>query len=59
MGFEEPDMTVQLREIKEQLVGMNSRIAYHFMAMMNAIASEAKHGPRLFTVQERKDSVFK
>lgn len=48
-GFEERDVSVQLREIKEQLAGLNSRIADYFMAMMRAIADEAKHGPRLFT----------
>ena len=52
-GFEEHDMSVQLREIKEQLAGMDSRIANYFMATMNAIADEAKHGPRLFTFRYR------
>ncbi|MBK9210556.1 MAG: hypothetical protein IPL71_20650 [Anaerolineales bacterium] len=43
-------MSVQLtREIKEQLTGMDSRIANYFMATMRAIADEAKDGPRLFT----------
>ena len=53
-GFEEPDMSVQLREIKEQLAGMDSRIANYFMATMRAIADEAKHGPRLFTFRSRE-----
>ena len=33
---------VQLREINERLAGMDSRIANYFMAMMRAIADEAK-----------------
>ncbi|MFN8598455.1 MAG: COR domain-containing protein [Anaerolineae bacterium] len=49
MGFEERDLSVQLREIKEQLAGMDSRIANYFWATMNAIADEGKNGPRLFT----------
>jgi len=56
LGFEERDMTVQLHEIQEQLTqareqiaGLDSRIADYFWATMNAIADEAKHGPRLFT----------
>ncbi len=53
MGFEERDTSVQLREIQEQIVGMDSRIANYFMATMNAIADEAKNGPRLFTFRER------
>ena len=54
MGFEERDMSVQLREIKEQLAGLDSRIANYFMATMHAIADEAKNGPRLFTFRERE-----
>jgi internalin A len=53
MGFEERDMSVQLREIKEQLAGMDSRIANYFMATLRAIADEAKNGPRLFTFRSR------
>jgi hypothetical protein len=53
MGFEERDMSVQLREIKEQLAGMDSRIANYFMATLRAIADEGKNGPRLFTFQQR------
>ncbi|HNK63956.1 MAG TPA: COR domain-containing protein, partial [Anaerolineales bacterium] len=53
MGFEERDMSVQLREIQEQLAGMDSRIANYFMATMHAIADEAKSGPRLFTFRSR------
>ncbi len=53
LGFEELSIDVQLREIKEQLAGMDSRIAHYFMATMNAIADEAKNGPRLFTFRSR------
>jgi len=53
MGFEERDTSVQLREIKEQLAGLDSRVANYFMAMMNAIADEGKSGPRLFTFRQR------
>ena len=44
-GFEERDMNVQLREINQQLDGMDSRIADYFMATMRAIADEAKEWP--------------
>ncbi len=50
-GFEERDMSVQLREINERLDGLDSRIADYFMATMRAIADEAKSGPRLFTLR--------
>jgi hypothetical protein len=50
-GFEERSVDEQLREIKEQLAGLDSRIANYFMAMMRAVADEAKHGPRLFTLR--------
>ncbi|MCG2785759.1 MAG: leucine-rich repeat domain-containing protein [Anaerolineae bacterium] len=53
-GFEERPVDVQLREIKEQLAGLDSRIANYFMAMMHAIADEAKDGPRLFTFRSRE-----
>ncbi|WP_225587819.1 COR domain-containing protein [Methylomonas fluvii] len=66
MGFEERDTSAQLREIQEQvaqaraqLAGMDSRIADYFMATMNAIANEAKRGPRLFTLREHKVSLLK
>ncbi len=54
MGFEERSVDTQLREIKEQLIGMDSRIANYFMATMRAIADEAKDGPRLFTLRSRE-----
>ena len=53
-GFEERDMSVQLREINERLTGLDSRIANYFMATMHAIADEAKDGPRLFTFRTRE-----
>jgi GTPase SAR1 family protein len=53
MGFEERPVEVLLREINAKLEGLDSRIANYFMAMMNAIADEAKNGPRLFTFRER------
>jgi Leucine-rich repeat (LRR) protein/GTPase SAR1 family protein len=63
-GFEERDMSVQLREIKEQvdlareqIAGLESRIANYFMATMRAIADEAKNGPRLFTLQSRESGL--
>ena len=54
LGFEELPIDIQLREIKEQLVGMDSRVAHYFMALMNAISDEAKNGPRLFTFRTRE-----
>ncbi|MCB9113213.1 MAG: leucine-rich repeat domain-containing protein [Anaerolineales bacterium] len=54
LGFEERTVDIQLREIKEQLTGLDSRVANYFMAMMNAIADEAKNGPRLFTLRSRE-----
>ncbi|MFN8433304.1 MAG: COR domain-containing protein [Anaerolineales bacterium] len=53
LGFEERPIETQLREINERLAGMDSRIAHYFMATMNAIADEAKSGPRLFTFRSR------
>jgi len=49
-GLEPTPVEVQLREINEKLAGMDSRIANYFWATMNAIADEAKNGPRLFTL---------
>jgi hypothetical protein len=56
-GFEERDISVQLREIKEQLAGLDSRIANYFMSLMHAIADEAKNGPRLFTFRSRESGL--
>ncbi|NOH03734.1 MAG: hypothetical protein HND47_18110 [Chloroflexi bacterium] len=53
LGFEELTIDVQLREINERLAGLDSRVARYFMALMNAIADEAKNGPRLFTFRAR------
>jgi hypothetical protein len=54
MGFAERPMDVQLREINAKLDGLDSRIAYYFMATLRAIADEAKNGPRLFTFRSRE-----
>ncbi|MCU0644924.1 MAG: hypothetical protein MUC94_11760, partial [bacterium] len=48
-GFEDTRIEKQLQAIEDRLVGWESRIANYFMALMNAIADEAKSGPRLFT----------
>jgi hypothetical protein len=53
LGFEERSVDVKLREISQKLDGLDSRIADYFMATMHAIADEAKHGPRLFTIHPR------
>ncbi len=53
LGFEEHAIDVQLREINQRLAGLDSRVARYFMSLMNAIADEAKNGPRLFTFRSR------
>ncbi|HEY7770984.1 MAG TPA: COR domain-containing protein [Longimicrobium sp.] len=61
-GFEEEDSRVQLRRIEEKLEvglsdleraieGLGSRLNNHVMAIMRAMASEAREGPRLFTIE--------
>jgi hypothetical protein len=50
-GFEDLDLSEQLRDIQARLEGLDSRIANYVMALMHAIADEAKHGPRLFTIE--------
>ncbi len=50
-GFEDLDLREQLRDIQDRLDGLDSRIANYVMAIMHAIADEAKHGPRLFTIE--------
>jgi hypothetical protein len=50
-GFEDLDLSEQLRDIQARLDGLDSRIANYVMALMHAIANEAKHGPRLFTIR--------
>jgi internalin A len=51
LGFEERTVEAQLRDIQDRLDGLDSRIANYVMALMHAIADEAKHGPRLFTIE--------
>lgn len=53
-GFEDTKIEKQLQAIDNRLVGWESRIANYFMALMNAIADEAKSGPRLFTFRTRE-----
>jgi len=50
-GFERPDLGEQLRGIEARLSGLESRIANYIMALMRAIATEAKSGPRLCTIE--------
>jgi internalin A len=50
-GFEDESLKEQLQHIKEKLEGLESRIANYVMAIMQAMANEAKHGPRFFTLQ--------
>jgi internalin A len=53
-GFEDTRLEKQLQAIEDRLMGWESRIANYFMALMNAIADEAKNGPRLFTFRPRQ-----
>ena len=61
-GFEDEDTREQLNrietkleeglaEIQQNLQEFESRVANYFMAMLQAIASESKDGPRLFTIE--------
>ncbi len=50
-GFEEADMAEQLRHIQDKLEGLESRVANYVMTILQAIASESKEGPRLFTIE--------
>lgn len=61
-GFEEEDTRRQLARIESkleggfaqvltELEGLESRIANYVMALMRAMANEAKSGPRLFTIE--------
>ncbi len=52
-GFEDKEVNIEkiLASIKEQLEGLESRMANYMMAIMQAIANEAKEGPRLFTIE--------
>ncbi len=49
-GFEEMGWGEQLRAIESKLDGLDSRVANYVFAVMQAIASESKEGPRLFTI---------
>lgn len=48
-GFEEMGLSEQLQAIQAKLDGLDSRIANYVWAIMQAIASESKESPRLFT----------
>ena len=50
-GFEKLDLSEQLRAIKGKLDGLESRTANYFWAIMQAIATESKLGPWLFTIE--------
>jgi internalin A len=50
-GFEEQSLNEKLQDIKDMLEGWESRLADYVMAIMRAMASEAKHGPRFFTIK--------
>lgn len=61
-GFEEEDSRVQLSRIEAKLdvgfsdvekaiEGLGSRLNNHVMAIMRAMANEAREGPRLFTLE--------
>ena len=65
-GFEEEDARLQLArfeqkveqkldagfaEVRDIMAGFESRLANHVMALMHAIANEARFGPRLFTIK--------
>ena len=52
-GFEDTKIEKQLQAIDDRLFGWESRIANYFMALMHAIADEAKSGSRLFTFRSR------
>jgi hypothetical protein len=49
-GFEEISLREQVRAIESKLDGLDSRIANYVFAVMQAIASESKEGPRLLTI---------
>ncbi len=53
-GFEEHIIDIQPLNVKDQLAGLDSRVANYYMAMMRATVSEAKHGPRLFSFRARE-----
>lgn len=49
-GIEELDLSKQLADIQAKLDGLDSRVANVMWTIMQAIASESKEGPRLFTI---------
>jgi internalin A len=49
-GFEEAGVAEQLRHIQDKLEGLESRVANYVMTILQAIASESKEGPRLFSI---------
>lgn len=61
-GFEEEDSRMQLTriedkidsgyaDIRREIDGLHSQVANYVMALMQAMASESKEGPRLFTIE--------
>ena len=57
-GFEKEDVREALSALKEEIAGLRvgqkelaARLGHYFYALMRAIATEAKDGPRLFTVE--------
>lgn len=50
-GLEEMDLSGQIRAIQAKLDGLDSRIANYFWAIMQAIATESKEGPRLAIIR--------
>ena len=54
-GFEDEEPREQLRRIEEKfdagISGLESQLANYVMAIMRAMANEAKDGPRLFDIQ--------
>ncbi len=56
LGFEDTRLEKQLQRIEDGIEGLDSRIANYVMVIMRAIANEAKHGPRLFTIRRASAS---
>lgn len=61
-GFEEEDSRMQLSrieskldlgfaDVKQDISGLESRLANYVMVIMRAMANEAREGPRLFTIE--------
>jgi len=57
LGFEKRSPEELLQEMRQEMNarfdGIESLAAYYFMSTLRAIADEAKHGPRLFTIHPR------